>query len=73
MSFTYQNKHVIKIVEKQKKIQVGNYCVFQCLDGHDFLIGLVLLLALQNNTNKSAAMWEWDVERKHGMSKHPHF
>jgi hypothetical protein len=47
--------------------------VFQSLDGHDFLIGLVLLLALQNNTNKSAAMWEWDVERKHGMSKHPHF
>jgi hypothetical protein len=34
VSFTEQNKHVIKIVEKRKKIQVGDYCVFQCLD-HD--------------------------------------
>jgi hypothetical protein len=65
VSFTEQNKHVIKIVEKRKKIQVGDYCVFQCLDdSHDFLIGRVLSFVLENNTKKSAAMWEWDADSR---------
>ena len=61
MSFTEQNKHIIKQVEKRAKIQVGDYCVFQCSDNSKFLIGQVISFAFEFNTNKSVPMWEWDA------------
>ena len=61
VSFTEQNKHIIKQVEKRAKIQVGDYCVFQCSDNSKFLIGRVISFAFEFNTNKSVPMWEWDA------------
>ncbi len=61
VSFTEQNKLIIKHVSKRKIVQIGDWCIFKCSDDLSFMIGRVLSFALQENVNKSTAMWQWDA------------
>ncbi len=62
VSFTEQNKLIIKHVSKRGKVQIGDWCIFKCSDGLSFMLGRVLSFAFEENAAKSIAIWEWDMD-----------
>ena len=48
----------------RKVVQIGNWCLFQNLEGNGFLLGRVLSFTYFNNTKKSISMFERIVDQK---------